>query len=126
MHRALAEQLYRTLLEQDEDRFAGSIRAESVWELPGRSALAGVHRGPAEILPVLRRLTELRLLRPDAYDVAASESHAVLMTRLVGDGLDSDHAFVVVAEDGRLARAFHYVFDLYAFDAHFARREQRC
>jgi hypothetical protein len=41
------------------------------------------------------------------------------MTRLVGSGLVSHHVIVLAAEGGRLARAFHYVFDLYAFDEAF-------
>ena len=122
MHAEIAERLFAGLLDAKLGAFAATLDTESAWELPGRSALAGFHRGPEAILAVVELLATPRPIRPDAYDIAASDFHAVLMTRLVGDGLDSDHAFVVVADDesGRLARAFHYVFDLYAFDAHFA------
>jgi hypothetical protein len=123
VHADLAERLYAALLSARPEDFRPALAAGSTWELPGRSALAGLHRGPEPILGLLRRLAELRPIRSAAYDVAASEHHAVLMTRLVGDGLDSDHAVVVVAaDDGRLARAFHYVFDQYAFDRHFSAR----
>jgi ketosteroid isomerase-like protein len=120
VHGQLAEQLWAALRSQDAAPFRGALTDRSTWELPGRSALAGVHRGVEAVEAVLRRLCVLRPIREDAYDVAASEYHAVLMTRLVGGGLDSDHVVVVVADDGgRLDRAFHYVFDLYAFDAAF-------
>jgi hypothetical protein len=121
VHAEIAKRLYTVLLDGSLGPFASTLDEGSVWELPGRSALAGVHRGPAAILGLVERLATLKPIRPDAYDIAASEYHAVLMTRLVGDGLDSDHAFVVVAtgERLRLDRAFHYVFDQYAFDAYF-------
>jgi hypothetical protein len=79
----------------------------------------GLHVGLEPILGLLRRLASLQPVRDDAYDIAESEHHAVLMTRLVGSGLDSHHVIVLVAEGGRLARAFHHVFDLYAFDETF-------
>ena len=120
MHTQLAERLYDALRAQDPTRFRDSLDRDSTWELPGRSAIAGVHRGPDAILAMLQRLAVLRPIHHEAFDVATSDYHGVLMTRLVGDGLDSDHVVVVVAgEDGRLDRAFHYVFDAYAFDAFF-------
>lgn len=118
-HAELAERLYAGLRDRDLEALGELLGPDSTWELKGRTALAGKHRGAARVLSVLRALGSLRPIRPDAYDVAASPHHAVLMTRLVGDGIDSDHAIVVVAEEGRLARAFHYVFDLYAFDERF-------
>lgn len=121
MHADLATRLYEALLAGDPETFRGGLDEDSTWELPGRSALAGMHRGPEAIVAILHRLTGLRPIRPDAFDVAASEHHAVLMTRLVSERLDSDHAIIVVARDGdRLDRAFHYVFDMYAFDAFFS------
>jgi ketosteroid isomerase-like protein len=120
VHRDLAERLFEALLKQDAEAFRDRLEGGSTWELPGRSALAGVHRGPEEILAVLRRLVELRPIHDEAYDVMASEHHSVLTTRLVDNGLDSDHAIVVVAgAEGRLDRAFHYIFDSYAFDAFY-------
>jgi hypothetical protein len=119
VHGALAKRLYAAFLARDTEALARLLTEHSSWELCGRSALAGLHVGPEAILRVLRGLMRLRPMRDDAYDIAESEYHAVLMTRLVGSGLDSDHAIVVVAEEDRLARAFHYVFDLYAFDEAF-------
>jgi hypothetical protein len=120
VHGDLAERLFEALLKQDAEAFRNRLEEASVWELPGRSALAGVHQGPEEILAVLRRLAELRPIRDEAYDVMVSQDHAVLTTRLVGNGIDSDHAIVVAAgAEGRLDRAFQYVFDMYAFDAFF-------
>lgn len=120
MHAELAERIFQALLTQDSDSLRPALDDDSTWELEGRSSLAGVHRGPEAILPVLARLTQLHPIRPDAYDVMSSTYHAVLTTRLVSDGLDSDHAIIVVAdEQGRLERAFQYVFDLYAFDDFF-------
>jgi len=123
VHETVAETIFTALRTGEVDGLRPWLTPTSTWEVPGRSALAGTHVGPDAILAVLRRVAELRPIRPDAYDVMASEYHAVLTTRLVGDGLDSDHAIVVVAdEEGRLVRAFHYLFDLYAFDAWFTRR----
>lgn len=120
MHRRLAEQLFQTLRSGGPEPFRALLDESSVWELHGRSKLAGLHRGPDAILMLLTCLTELHPIREDAYDVMVSAHHAVLTTRLIAEGLDSDHAIVVVARaDGRLARAFHYIFDLYAFDAYF-------
>ena len=121
MHAELAERLFAALRDGDVESVAPLLSDKSVWELRGQSVLAGVHRGRRAILRVLRRLVELRPIHPDAYDVMASAYHATLTMRLVGDELNSDHALVVVAaDDGKLDRAFHYVFDLYAFDRYFA------
>jgi ketosteroid isomerase-like protein len=121
VHVQLAERIYQALLASDVASLRPALTERSTWELHGRSPLAGLHTGADRIAEVLERLTELLPISPDAYDVMVSEHHATLTTRLVAEGLDSDHAFVIVAaEDGTLARAFHYVFDLYAFDAFFA------
>jgi ketosteroid isomerase-like protein len=120
MHGELAERLFVVLRDRAPEAARAFLDEHSTWELPGRSALAGVHTGADAIVALLTRLTELRPIRDDAYDVMTSEHHATLTTRLVGDGLDSDHAIVVVARDGLLDRAFHYLFDAYTFDRHFA------
>jgi ketosteroid isomerase-like protein len=122
VHAGLAEAVFAALRAGEVETLRPSLTPASTWEIPGRSALAGTHRGPDAILAVIRPLGELRPIRPDAYDIMASEYHAVLTTRLVNDSLDSEHAIVVVSDDkGRLERAFHYLFDLYAFDAFFSR-----
>jgi hypothetical protein len=122
MHRNLAMLLFESLRAQDAELFRPALDDESTWELPGRSALAGMHKGPDAILGVVARLTALRPIRDDAFDVLVSAHHAALITRLVADDLDSDQAFVIVGgEDRRLDRAFQYVFDMYAFDAFFGR-----
>jgi ketosteroid isomerase-like protein len=120
VHGELAERVFVVLRDADPEAAREFLDEGSTWELPGRSSLAGVHTGPEAIVALLARLTELRPIREDAYDVMTSEHHATLTTRLVGNGLDSDHAIVVVARDGILDRAFHYLFDAYAFDRHFA------
>ena len=122
MHAELAETVFAALRTGEVDELRSRLTPESAWEIPGRSALAGTHRGPDAILAALRPVAALSPIRPDAYDVMASEYHAVLTTRLVAEGLDSEHAIVVVADEGgRLVRAFHYLFDLYAFDGFFSR-----
>lgn len=121
MHRNLAMLLFESLQAQNAELFRPALDDDSTWELPGRSALAGVHQGPDAILGVVSRLAVLRPIRDDAYDVLVSAHHAALITRLVGDDLDCDLAVVLVGgEDRRLDRAFHYVFDMYAFDAFFS------
>jgi ketosteroid isomerase-like protein len=120
MHAELAERLFAVLRDGDAEVARGFLDERSTWELPGRSSLAGLHTGADAIVALLTRLGDLRPIRRDAYDVMTSDHHATLTTRLVGDGLDSDHAIVVVARDGILDRAFHYLFDAYAFDRYFA------
>lgn len=121
MHRNLAMLLFESLQAQDAELLRPALDDESTWELPGRSALAGVHRGADAIVGVVTRLAELRPIRDDAFNVLVSAHHAALITRLVGDGLDCDLAVILVGgEDRRLDRAFQYVFDMYAFDAFFS------
>jgi ketosteroid isomerase-like protein len=122
MHRNLAMLMFESLRSQNAELFRPALDDDSTWELPGRSALAGIHQGADAILAVVSRLTKLRPIHDDAYDVLVSAHHAALTTRLVGDGLDCDLAIVLVGgEDRRLDRAFQYVFDMYAFDAFFGR-----
>jgi ketosteroid isomerase-like protein len=126
MHAALAETVFAALRVGAVDELRRRLTPESTWEIPGRSVLAGTHRGPDAILAALRPVEALRPIRPDAYDVMSSEYHAVLTTRLVADGLDSEHAIVIVSDEaGHLVRAFHYLFDLYGFDEYFARSSAR-
>jgi hypothetical protein len=109
----------KAFLARDYETLTRLLDANSTWELRGHSSLGGLHVGREAIVGLLRRLASLQPLRDNAYDVAGSEHHAVLMTRLVGSGLDSHHVIVLVAKGGRPARAFHYAFDLYAFDEAF-------
>jgi hypothetical protein len=90
--------------------------------VPGRSQLAGTHRG---IEGIGRFLWLRRDLCDGTFelfgaDVATSEHQGVLCygarARRRGQTLTWNEVVLAGLERGRIARAFLYVYDLYAFD----------
>jgi hypothetical protein len=126
-----AELFYRAFLDQDEDALADVLDRNAVLIIRGESVLTGDHRGVDGILELRRlidRLTDTtwRPLRPDSFDIAASEHHAVIMDRYIAERgvrkLDS-HEAIVVAPGSRspIRHLFHYVHDPAAHAAFWSR-----
>jgi ketosteroid isomerase-like protein len=63
--------------------------------------------------------------REDSFDIATSQSHAVVMDRFVAEReerrLDSHEAVIVAVEEGVITRLFHYLHDPATFQAFWSR-----
>ena len=112
------------------DGFAAGDRAtiesllheDAVWHIPGRSDLAGEHRGREAILAMLRE-TALRsggTYRAELGYAVADDRHVVAVYRATGqrDGrsIDIDQALIVTLDDGRWVEIRAVPADQYAFD----------
>ena len=92
------------------------------FHLPGRSPLAGDHKGIAQVLPWLGRFYELSggTIRLEMHDVVADERHAVALFRVraerAGRRLDDASVDVFHIHDGKATEAWTYPADLYAWD----------
>lgn len=99
--------------------------ADAVWDLPGRSAVAGTYTGPDEIVGFLARAYELSggTLRLEVLDVLGSDQGAAHVQRVQAerDGRALDCVEVLAHEivDGRITRTYHRP-DQYAIDAFFS------
>jgi ketosteroid isomerase-like protein len=98
------------------------IAQDAVWHVPGRSALAGDHRGHDEIFSFFGKLMELSggSFRAELHDVTASNEHAVNLDRVTasrsGKALDINLSLVVHIRDEKIAEAWDFFSDLYAWD----------
>lgn len=118
--RGLIDDFLRGDLAAVAKRFA----PDAVWELPGRGVLAGVYRGPEQIVDFLARSFELSggTLALEVLDVLASERGACHLQRVTArrDGATLDSVEVLVHEivDGLIVRTYHRP-DAHAIDAFF-------
>ncbi len=122
-------QIVRTITEAflrgDLATVGAAFAADAVWELPGRSTLAGQYEGPDAIVGFLARAFELSggTLRLEVLDVLASERGAAHVQRVTADhqGRRLDCVEVLAHEivDGRIVRTYHRP-DVPAFDAFFS------
>jgi ketosteroid isomerase-like protein len=128
--RDLVEHFYRGFLAADREALAKVVAPTAVWGLRLNTAISGAHVGPDGIAALRRRIDELtagswRPLRKDSFDVATSQSHAVVMDRFLAERgerrLDSHEAVIVAVEEGRITRLFHYLHDPSAFEAFWSR-----
>lgn len=96
---------YAARSERNDTAFVGLLSDDVVWHVPGRSVIAGVYRGKAEVMKYVRRRREL----------AADTFQVVIHDVLAND----QHGFVVAS--GRLIRGGKTVewraHGLYRFDA---------
>ena len=97
---------------------------DAVWDLPGRSVIAGRYQGPDEIIGFLAKAFELSggSLSLELIDITASDWGAVQVQRVTAehDGRTLDCVEVLAHQivDGKIVRTYHRP-DQYAIDAFF-------
>jgi ketosteroid isomerase-like protein len=101
----------------------GVISRDAVIHVPGRSQLAGAHAGIEGIgrLLWLRRDLSDGTFEPFGADICTTEQRGILTfsarARRRRQTFSWDEIVVAEIRGGRIARAFVYIYDLYAFDA---------
>lgn len=95
-----------------------------VWHIPGENALAGVYRGPDEILGLFGKSRELSggTVQLEMHGLVGDDEHAIGLDHVTGtreDGRSLDMNRVVIAHvsDGVLTEVWVCPQDQYAFDA---------
>jgi ketosteroid isomerase-like protein len=122
----VVRRFYGAFLSGDLEALTELVAPDAAWTIGLETPISGVHRRPAGIAALRRRLDELtggtwRPLRHDSFDVAASPWHGVIMDRFLAERgsrrLDSHEAIVAAVEESRIRRLFHYLHDPAGFTA---------
>ena len=115
---------YAAFAERDFDTIRACFAPDAVWHLPGRSAIAGDHRGWDAIYgDFLARVGPLSggTLRAGLMDVAVGDDHLVAVQHATAnhDGrvLDVTGCQLIRMEGGLIAEVQGHYSDQYAFDA---------
>lgn len=122
-HARLARELYDAFGAADVSRLEGLIAEDAVWEVPGRSELAGSHQGRAAVLDYFSRLKTLGNFQATVLDVMGSDAGAAVIARARGTCAErqyaGDYCLLLTFRQGQVRRAQLFLEDTYAFDALF-------
>jgi ketosteroid isomerase-like protein len=122
-HARLARELYAAFGAADASRLVGLIAEDAVWEVPGRSQLAGKHRGRAAVLDYFSRLKTLGNFQATVLDVLGSDAGAAVIARATGASAErhyaGDYCLLLTFREGQVRHAQLFLEDTYAFDALF-------
>jgi ketosteroid isomerase-like protein len=98
------------------------VAEDAVWHIPGRGPLAGDHNGRDAVFEMFGRLMQASegSFTQELHDVAASDDHAVALTRATArrgaHNYDGQVAWVFHLREGQIAEAWWRPEDLYAAD----------
>lgn len=122
------EKLVRTMIDAflrgDLQTVGATFDPEAVWELPGKSVVAGTYKGPEEIVGFLAKSFELSggTLSLEVLDVLASDHGAAHVQRVTAENggrrLDCVETLAHTISDGKIVHTYHRP-DQYALDAFF-------
>lgn len=122
---ALARSLVDAFTRGDLATVATYFADDAVWDLPGRSAVAGSYEGPEEIVGFLAKSYELSggTLTLELIDILGSDWGAVQVQHVrathAGRALDCVEALAHEIVDGKIVHTYHRP-DQYVIDAFFA------
>ena len=124
------EELIRRGYEAFNQGDAATLRElfdpEIVWHFPGRSVLAGDHRGTDAVLGFFGRTQELTAgtFRAELHEVVADDQHTVGLHLATGEREGrtlEDHEVVVFhVRDDKVVEAWQYLENQYAYDEFFS------
>lgn len=113
---------YEAFARGDLDALRELIADYAVWHEPGRSVLAGDHKGPDGILALFRQLQELSggTFRAEPVEVLVDNERAVVIQRCTAER-EGRHLDVLDAVDyeihaGRVTEVSVFQSDTYAWD----------
>jgi uncharacterized protein len=110
----------------DVDALRELFDQDAVWHAPGRSPLAGDHRGVDAILGFFARTMELTrgTFRVELHDVLANDDHAVALHTVRGERegrtLEDKSVLVSHVRNGKFVETWGYSEDQYADDEFFS------
>jgi uncharacterized protein len=125
-HEELVRRGYDAFAKGDIDTLRALFDPDVVWHQPGRSLLAGDHRGIDAVLGFFAKTMELTAgsFRAEPHDLIADDQQVVglHLARAERQGRTFvDHQVLVVhVRDGRIAEVWEHVGDQYAFDEFFS------
>jgi ketosteroid isomerase-like protein len=113
---------YDAFAAGDMDTLRQVFAPDAVWHTPGRSVLAGDHRGIDAILGFFAQTMELTAgtFRAELHDVVAGDQHGVGLHLSRGERqgrtLEDRSVLVFHVRDGKATEVWQYVEDQDAFD----------
>ena len=122
---ALARTMVDAFQNGDLATVGGCFADDAVWDLPGRSTVAGEYKGPDAIVGFLAKAFELSggTLRLEVVNILGSDWGAVQVqhVRAAHNGRTLDCVEVLAHQivDGKIVRTYHRP-DQYAIDAFFS------
>jgi len=121
---ATVRRFYAAFADRDFETVQACFTPDAVWHLPGRSAIAGNHRGWEAIRDdFLAKVGPLSggTLRAGLVDVAVGADHVVAVQHATanhdGRQLDVTACQLIRMEGGRIAEVCGHYSDQYAFDS---------
>jgi ketosteroid isomerase-like protein len=119
----VVRRLYEAFARGDMETIKSCFAQDAVWHMPGRSPIAGDHRGwDAIVRDFLRRLRELSggTFKADLIDVVANDQHVVALQHATGTRgtkrLDVTACQLIRVQDGKILEVRGYYSDQYALD----------
>src|SRR5215211_7009530 len=116
---------YEAFSKGDMETLRELFDPEIVWHFPGRSVLAGDHRGTDAVLGFFARTAELTAgtFRVEVHEVVADDQHTVGLHLATGERegrtLEDREVLVFHVRDGKVVEAWQYIEDQYAYDEFF-------
>lgn len=120
---SLVRNLYRAFSEQDADTMQKLFDPEVVWHQPGRSVLAGDHRGVEAVFGFFGKVAEISegTFTVELHDVVAGAEHTVALHtgrgQARGRTLEDHNTLVMHCDAGRVREVWEQHADLYDVDA---------
>ena len=117
---------YEAFAKADMETLRELFDPEIVWHFPGRSVLAGDHRGADAVLGFFGRTAELTAgtFRVEVHEVVADDQHTVGLHLATGERegrtLDDREVLVFHVRDGTVVEVWQYLEDQYAYDEFFS------
>jgi ketosteroid isomerase-like protein len=117
---------YAAFAEGDMETLRELFDPEIVWHFPGRSVLAGDHRGPDAVLGVFGRTMELTAgtFRVEVHDVVADDQHTIGLHLATGERegrtLEDREVLVFHLRDGKVVEVWQYIENQYTYDEFFS------
>ena len=121
----VARKMVTAFRQGDLATVGATFADDAVWDLPGRSVVAGRYHGPDEIIGFLAKAFELSggSLSLELIDITASDWGAVQVQRVTADHdgrtLDCVEVLAHQIVDGKIVHTYHRP-DQYAIDAFFS------
>jgi uncharacterized protein len=117
---------YNAFAQGDMDTLRELFDPGIVWHFPGRSPMAGDHRGTDAVLGFFGRTMELTAgtFRAELHEVVADDQHTVGLHLARGERegrtLEDREVLVFHVRDGRIVEVWQYIEDQYAYDEFFS------
>ena len=117
---------YEAFNQGDAATLRELLDPEIVWHFPGRSVLAGDHRGTDAVLGFFGRTQELTAgtFRVELHEVVADDQHTVGLHLATGERegrtLEDHEVLVFHVRDDKVVEAWQYLEDQDAYDEFFS------